>query len=283
MTLPDDLDEERGTEEMSVATTAPAVPGAREPVRASGPVAAIADILRRRGLDPARAAHTEDRPDSTSEYQREVNRLAWANSLNLSGHGDYARYNIAVLDEAQYPQHMRKYVDQLAAARTHNRAQLGLPEEERRIVRPNIQHLIAHGTVGSGKTVAAAAAGAYAVECGLMARFVSHSMYLAWLRPDSAPAGLTPTQVRERYERCDLLILDDLCNEMDEYATNHVRTHTSNLITARLNSGRATLFTTNISFDQVAAVLGDRLASRVGNRATVLRMVGDDRRKPQRW
>lgn len=268
---------------MSLTMTAPAVPGSREPARALGAISTVAEILRRRGLDPARAEHTEDRPDSTDEYQSEVFRQAWVNSLALSGHGDYARFRLSALDDQQFPEHFRRYVEQLAKARRHNRAQLKLPEGQRNIVRPNIQHLIAHGSVGSGKTVAAAATGAYAVESGLMARFVSHSMYLSWLQPNNAPAGLTPVSVRERYERCDLLILDDLCNEMDEYATNHVRTHTSNLITARLNSGRATLFTTNLSFEQIASVLGDRLASRVGQRATVLRMVGDDRRKPQMW
>ncbi|WP_030372357.1 ATP-binding protein [Streptomyces rimosus] len=268
---------------MSLTMPAPAIPEGRKVVRAGDPVAAVAEMLRRRGLDPARADHPEDRSDSTDEYQRDVFRQAWVNSLALSGHGDYARYRLPALDGEQFPDHLRRYVEELAKTRQHNRDQLKVPEAQRNIARPSIQHLIAHGSVGSGKTVAAAAAGAFAVECGLMARFVSHSMYLSWLQPNNAPAGLTPVSVRERYERCDLLILDDLCNEMDEYATNHVRTHTSNLITARLNSGRATLFTTNLSFDQVAAVLGDRLASRVGQRAVVLRMVGNDRRKPQMW
>ncbi|WP_185902527.1 ATP-binding protein [Streptomyces sp. WAC05292] len=269
---------------MSLALPAPVLPSpSREPMLAAGPIDKIAAILRQRGLDPAKAAMTQDRPDNTEAYQQQVFREAWVNSLRLSGHADYARYTLDSLDEHQYPEHLRKFVGQLAATRRHNREQAKLPAEDRHELRPNIRHLIAAGGVGAGKTVAAAAAGAFAVECGLMARFVSHSMYLAWLRPDSAPAGLTVTQVRERYERCDLLIVDDLCNEMDEYATNHVRTHTSNLITARINSGRATLFTTNLNFGQVEAVLGERLASRVGNRATVLRMVGDDRRKPQRW
>ncbi|KIF04163.1 hypothetical protein PL81_20355 [Streptomyces sp. RSD-27] len=251
---------------------------------AAGAVGKVAAILRQRGMDPAKASMTQDRPDDTEAYQQQVYRDAWVNSLRLSGHADYARYNLGSLDDpGQFPEHMKKYVGQLAAARRHNREQLKLPVDDRRELRPSILHLVVAGGVGAGKTVAAAAAGAFAVDCGLMARFVSHSMYLAWLRPEGAPAGLTPTQVRERYERCDLLVLDDLCNEMDEYATNHVRTHTSNLITARINSGRATLFTTNLNFDQIEAVLGERLASRVGNRATVLRMVGNDRRKPQRW
>ncbi|MEU5181168.1 ATP-binding protein [Streptomyces longwoodensis] len=251
--------------------------------RADGPIGAVAKILRSRGIDPTNAFQTEDRPDDTAEYQHEVYQQAWVNSLRLSGHDDYARFTLDSLDAEQCPQVMRSFVGQLAAARRHNREQEKLPVEQRSILRPKVRHLIAHGTTGSGKTVAAAAAGAFAVQCGLMARFVSHSKYLDWLRPDRAPSGLTQTQVVERYERCDLLILDDLCNELNEYATNHVRTHTSNLITARLNSGRATLFTTNLSFAQVTEVLGDRLASRIGGQAMPVEMVGNDRRKPITW
>ncbi|MER6232566.1 ATP-binding protein [[Kitasatospora] papulosa] len=268
---------------MSLMTTALALPESRQVVRADGPVAAVASILRRRAIDPTKLSFAEDRPDSTDEYQREVNRQAWVNSLRLSGHSDYARFTLAKLHEEQFPDHVRTYVDKLVETREHNRQQEKLPEGERDIVRPTVQHLILHGTTGSRKTATAAAAGAYAVERGLMARFLSHSKYLHWLRPDSAPAGLTRTQIVERYERCDVLVLDDTCEEMDEYATNHVRTLTSNLITARLNSGRGTIFTTNLNFGQIEEVLGERLASRIGGRALPLKFVGADARMPQRW
>jgi hypothetical protein len=268
---------------MSLATTELAVPESRQPVQAGSPIAHVASILRRRGLDPANAGSFEDRPDSTDAHQREVFKQAWVNSLRLSGHGDYTRYTVDSLDKEQFPDAIRLFVEGLVDARKLNREQLALPEEQRQTFRPNVQHLVAFGSVGSGKTVAAAAAGNLAVEMGVMARFVSHSAFLHWLRPNSAPAGLTPTQIVERYERPELLILDDLCNEMDEYATNHVRTLTSNLITARANSGRATFFTTNLDSEQVALVLGDRLASRIGKQAQILEMVGNDRRKPATW
>ncbi|MBV1940782.1 ATP-binding protein [Streptomyces sp. BV286] len=268
---------------MSLTVPAPAAPQKREPVLAGDAMAAVASILRRRGIDPANAALTSDRPDDTDEYQREVNAQAWVNSLRLAGHHDYERFNISKLHEDQFPEHLRSYVDQIVAARTHNRAQMRLPAGEREIIQPSVQHLILHGATGSKKTAAAAAAGAYAVERGLMARFASHAKYLRWLRPDSAPGNLTPIKVVEYYERCDVLILDDLCEEMDEYATNHVRTVTNTLITARRNSGRGTIFTTNLNFDQVETVLGERLASRIGGGAMPLKYESADARKPQRW
>jgi DNA replication protein DnaC len=249
-----------------------------------GAAAKVASILRQRGLDPAAAAFTEDRPDDTSEYQAEVYRQAWENSLRRAGHTDYIRYRLAHLDENdQHPAHLKKYIDQHVEARAKQRQQQKLPPEQRQFIRPNILNLIMPGTVGTGKTVAAVAAGEYAVSRGLMARFVTHSMYLSWLRPDGAPSGMTALKVVEFYERCDVLVLDDLGNEMDGYATTFVRTATSDLITARINSGRPTIFTTNLNSAQIAEILGDRLASRIGTRAAVLKVVGSDRRAPQTW
>ncbi|MFJ8301347.1 ATP-binding protein [Streptomyces sp. NPDC094447] len=262
-----------------------AVPETDKPVvpAVTGAVANVMRILQSRGVNPAAAQEYEDRPDSTDAYQLQVSRRAWINSLTMSGHADYRRYSLDRLDEAQQPERLQRFVDSLATVRRHNRAQLQLPEQQRQFKRPPRLHAIMSGNVGTGKTVAAAAAGSYGVEAGLMVRFVGHSRYLSWLRPNSAPSGLTQLQVREYYERCDLLILDDLCNELDEYATTFVRTETAELLNARLHSGRATLFTTNLSFDQIAEVLGERYASRMGSQAAHFPMVGEDRRQPIRW
>ncbi|MFE1270617.1 ATP-binding protein [Streptomyces sp. NPDC058758] len=262
-----------------------AAPEAEKPVvpAVNSAVASVMRILQSRGVDPAAAQRFEDRPDSTDTYQLQVNRRAWLNSLTLSGHADYKRYSLDRLEEEQHPERLRKFVDSLVIVRRHNRAQMRLPEHQRQFKRAPRLNAIMSGNIGAGKTVAAAAAGAYGVEEGLMVRFVGHSRYLSWLRPNSAPSGLTPLQVREYYERCDLLIFDDLCNELDEYATTFVRTETAELLNARLHSGRATLFTTNLSFNQVAEVLGERFASRMGSKAAHFEMVGEDRRQPIRW
>jgi DNA replication protein DnaC len=62
-----------------------------------------------------------------------------------------------------------------------------------------------------------------------------------------------------------------------------VRTKTSELITARINSNRPTLFTTNLTSEQITEVLGDALFSRIGMRAEVWEMTGVDRRQPKQW
>ncbi|MFD3815241.1 ATP-binding protein [Streptomyces rubiginosohelvolus] len=256
----------------------------RELVLAGGPVAQVAKILRRRGLEPNKAVFDEGRPDSTEEYQQQVYQEAWVNSLVRAGHSDYTRYKLAHLDEVeQHRDHFQKYIDHHAEARRHNRSQRNLPAEEQQIRRPKIMHMIVPGTTGAGKTVSAVAAGSYAVERGLMARFLVHSHYLKWMRPDGAPPGMTQLMVREFYERCDVLVLDDVCQQMDEYATNHVRDHTSDLISARMHSNRPTIFTTNRNSAQLTVILGEALVSRIGSRAQVLSMQGSDRRKPKTW
>ncbi|MFB8025897.1 MULTISPECIES: ATP-binding protein [unclassified Streptomyces] len=241
-------------------------------------------MLRRRGLDPSKAVVDEDRADNTEEYQREVYQQAWVNSLVRAGHSDYTRYKLAHLDEdEQHREHFRTYIDRHAEARRHNRAQRHLPVAEQQVRRPKIMHLIVPGSTGAGKSVSAVAAGSYAVELGLMARFLVHAHYLKWMRPDGAPPGMTQPQVREFYERCDLLVLDDVCQQMDEYATTHVRDHTSDLISARMHSNRPTIFTTNRNSAQLTVILGEALVSRIGSRAQVLSMEGPDRRQPKTW
>jgi DNA replication protein DnaC len=268
-------------DDMAMMATAPDVDIAgMAPV--GGSIGKLAAILQRRGLDPTAARFTEDRPDDTDEYQTQVYRQAWENSLRRSEHHDYLRYQLANLEEGER-EFLRKYVDQHVAVRKMQRQQNKLPPEERQHLRPNILNVILAGSVGAGKTVAAAAAARYAVDNGLMARFVPHTLYLDWLRPDRAPSGMTALSVVEFYERCDLLVLDDLGHEMEQYATNHVRTKTSELITARINSNRPTLFTTNLTSEQITEVLGDALFSRIGMRAEVWEMTGVDRRQPKQW
>ncbi|MFJ4342683.1 ATP-binding protein [Streptomyces sp. NPDC088915] len=248
-------------------------------------VMSVMKILQSRGMDPTINGEEEyeDRPDSIDEYQLQVNRRAWTNSLVLCDLTAYERFTLGRLDAAQHPDRLRWFVDTLVTVRRHNRAQLQLPAEQRKKKTPKRLNGIVSGNIGTGKTAAAIAAGAYGVEQGLMVRVVSHSRYLSWLRPDSAPAGLTPGQIKERYQRCDLLILDEACNELDGYASTFVRTETADLLSARLHTGKGTLLTTNLNSDQIAEVLGERFASRLGSQASLFDILGEDRRQPIRW
>lgn len=234
----------------------------------------IADLMAETPYNPA-----EDEPipsDDLGERRRAVKREAWANSLRMARLDDRAHWTLADLAADQHGPMLQGFVDGLG------------PDAA-------FVNLVLGGRVGSGKTSAAIAAGNAAVERGLMARVVKHKHYLDWLRPDGTPPGLTTVQVRERFRTCDLLILDDLGAELDgdREATRFVREETLALVGDRIESGKATIVTTNekpeVRNDQgdlvggLMLTLGERLLSRLSERGHALRFVGQDRRGRLSW
>ncbi|MFD7829360.1 ATP-binding protein [Streptomyces sp. MJM8645] len=228
---------------------------------------------RARGTVPVQDGVVWERPD---EYRLGIYVTAWLKSLERARHRAYLRHHVCVppgglpeggvlLDDDQHPQALAYWVKRIAAGQETK------------------QHLIAFGNVGSGKTAAAIALGSLAVQAGIMTRYVRHGDYVRWLRPDGAPAGLTALQVREFHDRCKLLILDELCGEMDGQATEAVRQATGDLLSARIASGLPTVIATNLHSAQIAKVLGDRIVSRLGESAMALEFLRPDRREPVRW
>ncbi|WP_167163027.1 hypothetical protein [Streptomyces sp. MBT27] len=208
-------------------------------------------------------------PETLDEGYAEIRRQAWLNSLRLAGHSDYARWTLDQLDEDQHPKRLRDWVTAASLAKAKK-------------VKPKALNAIAFGNVGSGKSTAVIAAGRYAAENGLLARYLKHSHYLQWLRPDSAPAGYTAHQVRTLYASCDLLVLDEVCGEMDN-ANDWVRKESGDLIDARSASGLPTLYATNLPSRRVGQIMGSRFASRMGGGASLFQILHDDRRNPVSW
>jgi DNA replication protein DnaC len=97
-------------------------------------------------------------------------------------------------------------------------------------------------------------------------------------------------EIRKRFVECDVLILDELCGEMDMTATEFARRETIDLIDARIAAGRPTAYTTNLRSRRtpehpglgVVDILGERLLSRLEASAHLVRIQGPDRRKPAR-
>jgi DNA replication protein DnaC len=89
--------------------------------------------------------------------------------------------------------------------------------------------------------------------------------------------------VLEFHDSVPLLILDDLCFEMDSYATDHVRTWTGKLLDGRRARGLATLVGTNLSSAAVTEILGARIYSRLAGTALPLEFKHRDRREPISW
>jgi DNA replication protein DnaC len=206
-------------------------------------------------------------------------RLAWERSVEDAAHQEYLGFRFATgplkLDKSQKPQTLQNWLHSLV-------------EAKRSGSRPETLNMIIPGNIGSGKTAGAFALGNEAVLAGVDTLFVKHATYLTWRRPDSAPHNLKAWEVRKKFVTCELLILDELCGEMDMTATEFARRETIDLIDARISAGRSTAYTTNLRSRRtpdspglgVVDILGERLLSRLESSAHVARIVGPDRRKP---
>lgn len=210
---------------------------------------------------------TEENPvDDLAKRRRQVYAEAWENSLAAANVTDLADTTLHQLDDNQHGGWLRQYVDNIG---------------------PNTRllNLVLGGQVGSGKTTAAIAAGNYAADRGLMVRFIQHATYLRWLRPDGAPRNMPDWQIRKRFRDCDLLILDDLAAGLDlnEPATKFVRDETTALIGDRIDTGKATIITTNVRAEHLEVMIDDRFVSRLSKRGHALKFTGEDRRGRLSW
>ncbi|NEA53609.1 hypothetical protein G3I60_05410 [Streptomyces sp. SID13666] len=250
------------------------------PEREPRPLGAIVsqrmlDAMRRGGADlaqlgvPATAEEPGPLWTDVAEPQARARAAIWRNSVMEASHHDYLNWRLADLDAAQKPNVLRGWLTSLV-------------EAKERKGRPGTLHLIAPGRIGTGKTTALAALGNEASAAGLLVRFIKHPTYVSWRRPDGAPGESTGYRVRKQHVECDLLILDELCGEMDGLATEFVRRETVDLIDSRLSAGRPTAFSTNLNRQQITAVLGERLLSRIEDRAHLVKIEGPDRRAPRK-
>ncbi|AKN68779.1 hypothetical protein QR97_02250 [Streptomyces sp. PBH53] len=257
----------------------------REPKRLFEVTDRMLAALRRGGADLSQLGVPAPDEDEDFELWEDVRvpqararRLAWRNSMLEAAHGDYLKWRLADLDPGKGPtklgyqgsEELGGWLDSIVKAKKQR-------------ARPSVMNFIVTGNIGSGKTTALAALGNEASERGLWVRFVKHATYLAWRRPDGGPDGMSPYQVRKRHvDEADLLILDELCGEMDGVQTEFVRRETTDLIDSRLASGKPTAFSTNLRREGIVAVLGERLVSRMEDRAYLAKVVGPDRRAPRK-
>ncbi|MEU5425535.1 hypothetical protein AB0H73_07990 [Streptomyces olivoreticuli] len=252
------------------------IPG-REPKRLFEITERTLAALHRGGADlsqlgvPAPPEDSEtDLWEDVSVPQARARTLAWRNSMAAADHDDYLKWRFPDLDDNQCPKALSGWLGSVV-------------EAKREKARPSTMHFIVSGNIGSGKTTAVAALGNEASDRGLLVRFVQHSTYLTWRRPDGGPDGMSRYEIRRRHvEDPDLLILDELCGEMDGVQTEFVRRETTDLVGSRLASGRPTVFSTNLRRDGIKAVLGERLLSRIEDRAYLAKVVGPDRRMPHK-
>lgn len=273
---------------MSLTVDAPVTPGPDRGLNRAGAVTEhMWAILRRGGADLAQLDVPDRRTDRSDADvwddiavpKARARRLAWERSIEDAAHSEYLPFRLSTgplkLDANQKPNTLQNWLDSLV-------------EAKRSGSRPETLNMIIPGPIGSGKTAGACALGNEAVLAGLDTLFLKHATYLTWRRPDSAPHNMKAWEIRKMFVTCELLILDELCGEMDMTATEFARRETVDLIDARISAGRPTAYTTNLRSRRdpttgamgVVDILGERLLSRLESSAHVAKIVGPDRRKP---
>lgn len=80
-------------------------------------------------------------------------------------------------------------------------------------------------------------------------------------------------------EECDLLIIDDLGTEFTREVT---KAELFSLISRRLSAGKSTIITSNKDLNEIEAVYGDRVASRIKGSYLILQFFGTDLRLAKR-
>lgn len=139
--------------------------------------------------------------------------------------------------------------------------------------------LLASTKPGIGKTHAAYAVGAQAVDEGLWVEAWTAMEMLSALRPNAGDPE-APVRVLADVTTCDLLILDDLGRErVNEWTTEQVH----HVLDVRLREGRRTVVTTNMTAEDVMDRYTAPLYDRLVDDAVVVKVSGEGRRRPAAW
>ncbi len=106
-------------------------------------------------------------------------------------------------------------------------------------------------------------------------RFISIPDLLLKIRSTFSDDSTTEEEIIERYSNIGILMLDDIGSEKP---TEWVLQTLYLIIDHRYRELKETYITSNLSLDQLAARLSDRIASRIAGMCKVLKLDGKDRR-----
>ncbi|MEV8634293.1 hypothetical protein AB0395_21820 [Streptosporangium sp. NPDC051023] len=244
----------------------PAAPGARDEFAVR-----LAEIYER----TARIMHGEVAPLETVEapvpsahdeimaLRRRINMDVWRRMVTEWPNGDYRDATMDSLDDEQGVREVRAW---LAA--------------------PTARTLVLGGDVGRGKTHTAFAALRVLAERGLRVCAVDETRYLAALQPGGS--DLLPYKVREAVEQADAVLLDDFGagRDVNKPVTEFVCKEIGSLLSNRLGTDRFLIVTSNYDPEQLGAMYGPRIISRLAQQAAGVYVKGIDRRPyvlPKTW
>lgn len=134
------------------------------------------------------------------------------------------------------------------------------------------------GGTGLGKTHLSSAVARRIIEKGYYVLYVSASgLFEEYNRKTFGAKGAEADT--DKYSDCDLLIIDDLGTELTNQFTVSCL---YNLINTRMNLGKQTIISTNLSEQKLREKYDDRIFSRIFGEFTVLMFAGSDIRMKKR-
>ena len=144
--------------------------------------------------------------------------------------------------------------------------------------KPMPQSLLFYGGTGLGKTHLSTAVARKVIERGYDVYYNSSLGMLSDFEHRRFGNGLVSGEGDDtaRYTECDLLIIDDLGTETVNQFTLSCVYHVLN---TRLNLGKPTLLSTNLSAAELCKLYGDRIASRLTGEFLLVPFYGADIRK----
>lgn len=116
------------------------------------------------------------------------------------------------------------------------------------------------GNCGTGKTHLACAIGMEAVRQGKTVLFATASEIIRRVQAAHKSNTETEWDVMQEFERLDLLIVDEVGVQ---YATESANRIITEIVNARYNAEKPTVFISNLDADEFQAVMGERAMSRM--------------------
>lgn len=137
-------------------------------------------------------------------------------------------------------------------------------------------NFILTGTTGLGKTHLSTSVAKAVIHRGYSVVYTTADEFFGAFQAQRFGGGHAGDGTTERFEKCDLLIIDDLGTEV---TNKFVVSCLYNVINSRINNARATLISTNLDGRELQDRYEERTASRIFGNYVALKFSGKDIRR----
>lgn len=135
------------------------------------------------------------------------------------------------------------------------------------------RNLFINGGVGTGKTFLSACVLSEVNDGAFWAEYVTSIRFLQWAEAEQFGRAAPDGRGFRRFTRCDLLVLDDLGTE---YLSPFAQSALYDLVNTRLQQGRCTIVTSNLTDEQLGERYLPQTASRLRGEYELMYLHGED-------